>query len=396
MKRKNWLKNKFLHVIYAIGCEYSGFRNTYKKKTEQKNILLYCSSRTMEEHLVNFMEQLEDISSYTLYLCFGDNYPAKKKQDKQETLFKNKPIKVVRSTWQLYHGLWDLVVCSDLEFPFWIKKGVIPTVYIGHGSGAVSYDNGATTYDYGCDSLDKNGNPMFDMMLEPNKKIAEFMKKDPVFGKTIRSGGYRFAWRLKAASEKKEYYRRKLGIGDKIVVSILGSWGKDSLFHVLGDSIFVECEKLEKEGFQFIFSIHPREYQRYDEVTEPLGEKVEQLREKGFMIRSPQQDWLPYMMASDVVMVDYSAMTSLAVLAGKKIIISKFPEERIWRRSMYAELRKIFPVVEKAEDLKAALHEVLGTDRYEKEILQFQDQLYASKEDYKKFIQDTVQELVNR
>ena len=66
------------------------------------------------------------------------------------------------------------------------------------------------------------------------------------------------------------------------------------------------------------------------------------------------------MMASDVVMVDYSAMTSLAVLAGKKIIISKFPEERIWRRSMYAELRKIFPVVEKAEDLKAALHEVLG------------------------------------
>ncbi len=29
----------------------------------------------------------------------------------------------------------------------------------------------------------KNGNPMFDMMLEPNKKIAEFMKKDPVFGK---------------------------------------------------------------------------------------------------------------------------------------------------------------------------------------------------------------------
>ena len=41
---------------------------------------------------------------------------------------------------------------------------------------------------------------MFDMMLEPNKKMAEFMKKDPVFGKTIRSGGYRFAWRLKEAA----------------------------------------------------------------------------------------------------------------------------------------------------------------------------------------------------
>ena len=186
----------------------------------------------MEEHLVNFMEQLEDISLYTLYLCFGDSYPAGKKQNKQETLFKNKPIKVVRSTWQLYHGLWDLVVCPDLEFPFWIKRRTIPTVYIGHGSGAVSYDNGATTYDYGCDSLDKNGCPMFDMMLEPNKKIAEFMKNDPVFGKTIRSGGYRFSWRLKDAAEKKEDYRAELGINkDKIAVSIWGSWGRDSLFH---------------------------------------------------------------------------------------------------------------------------------------------------------------------
>lgn len=43
--------------------------------------------------------------------------------------------------------------------------------------------NGATTYDYGSDSLDKNGQPIFDVMLEPNKVTAEFMKKDPVFGK---------------------------------------------------------------------------------------------------------------------------------------------------------------------------------------------------------------------
>lgn len=86
MKRKNWLKNKFLHVIYAIGREYSGFRIPIRRKQSRKNILLYCSSRTMEEHLVNFMEQLEDISSYTLYLCFGDNYPARKKQDKPGNL----------------------------------------------------------------------------------------------------------------------------------------------------------------------------------------------------------------------------------------------------------------------------------------------------------------------
>ena len=63
---------------------------------------------------------------------------------------------------------------------------------------------------------------------------------------------------------------------------------------------------------------------------------------------------------------------------------------------MHAALRKVFPVISRAEDLEAALEEVLGTDKYEKEIQRFQGQLYASKEDYKKFIQDTVQDLVNR
>lgn len=398
MKRKNWLKNKFLHVIYAIGREYSGFRNTHKKKTGRKKILMYCSCKTMEEHLVNFMEQLEDEGIYEFYLCFGDTlYKNGKYQDKRETLFKDKNVTMVTSAWQLYTGLWDLIACADLELPFWVKKGTIPKVYVGHGAGAVSYDNGETTYDYGEDSLDNHGEPLFDVMLEPNKVTAEFMKKDPVFGKTIRSGGYRYAWRLKEAAEKKEEYKKELGIpADKKVISVWGSWGKESLFHMLGENLITEFENLRQKGYEFILSIHPREYWQYDETIEPLGEKIEACREKGMIVRSPQQDWLPYMMACDVVLIDYSAMLSLAVLAGKKIIQTDFPEGKVWRRSMYAELRKVFPVISRAEDLEATLQEVLGTDRYEKEILRFQSQLYASKEDYKKFIQDTVQELVNR
>ena len=397
MTKRKWLTNKLKHLAYLTGEQISGFRNTHKKRGTEKKILMFCSSRTMEEHLVNFMEQLEDQPQYTFYLCFGDYYPDGKKQDKNQTLFRDKNVKMVTSSWQLYMGLWDLVACADLELPFWVKKGTIPTVYVCHGSGAVSYDNGETTYDYGSDSLDENGQPIFDVMLEPNKETAKFMSKDPIFGKTIRSGGYRYAWRLKEASEKKEEYKKELGIAaDKKVVSVWGSWGEESLFHALGEGLFTVCEDLRQKGYEFIFSIHPREYQQYDEQIEPLGEKVEACRKKGMLVRSPQQDWLPYMMASDVVLIDYSAMLSLAVLAGKKIIQTNFPEGKVWRRSMYAELRKVFPVISRAEDLENALEEVLGTDKYEKEILRFQSQLYASKEDYKKFIQDTVQDLVNR
>lgn len=79
MKRKNWLKNKFLHVIYAIGCEYSGFRNTYKKKTEQKNILLILLQQDYGRAPGKFYGAAGRYSSYTLYLCFGDKLSCQEK-----------------------------------------------------------------------------------------------------------------------------------------------------------------------------------------------------------------------------------------------------------------------------------------------------------------------------
>ena len=110
MIKRKWLTNKFRHLAYSTGEQISGFRNTHKKRETEKKILLFCSSRTMEEHLVNFMEQLEDQLQYTFYLCFGDYYAAGKKQDKSQTLFRDKKVTMVTSNWQLYMGLWDLIV----------------------------------------------------------------------------------------------------------------------------------------------------------------------------------------------------------------------------------------------------------------------------------------------
>lgn len=387
-----WVKNKFLHMAYLIGREVSGFRNSGRH--EEKNILLFCQSQTMEEHLLNFTEQLSDLPEYSLYLCFGDDYPEGKKQSKERTLFRDTDIPVVEKTWKLYTMRWSLIVCPNMDYPFWLKRGTIPVLYIGHGSGGISYDGGKTSYDYSSASLDEKGRPLFDIMLEPNKETAKFMKEDPVYGPVIRSNGYRFAYKFKEAAAKKKEYQRALGIPEgKKVVSVWGSWNKESLFHVLGPELFAVCRELKKQDYEFIFSIHPREYQRYDDHIEPLGELVEKQREEGFVVRSPGEDWLPYMMASDLILVDYSAMLSLAVLAGRKVILSDFPDGRIWNRSMYYEIKQVFPVIASAGELAQALREVEHTDRYDREIERFQEQLYVSKEDYKKFIEGVVREL---
>ncbi len=391
-----WVKNKFLHVLYLAGREISGIRNAGRKKDGRKNILLFCQSQTMEEHLLNFAKQLKGRPEYALFLCFGEDYPDGKRHKKADTLFRDTRIPVIGDTWRLYFMRWALVVCPDMDYPFWMKRGTIPALYIGHGSGGISYDGGETSYDYSSASLDEKGRPLFDVMLEPNKETARLMKADPVYGPVIRSAGYRFAYKFRDASSKKAECQRRLGIPEgKKVVSVWGSWNKESLFHVLGPELFEVCRELKKKGYEFIFSIHGREYQKYDDQIEPLGELVEKQRENGFFVRSPGEDWLPYMLSSDMIVVDYSSMLSLAVLAGKKVILSDFPDGRIWRKSMYYEIKQVFPVISDAGGLEQALEDLERTDRYDFEIARFREQLYVSEADYKKFIQDVVGELTS-
>ncbi len=391
MGSRRWITNKLRHLSYIVGREISGIINTRAKDQGQKAILLFCQSQIMEEHLLNFMEQLEERPEYRFYLWFGEDYVPEK------TLFDQKEVTVIKKKQRLFLMRWSLIVCPDMDYPFWLKKGTIPVLYIGHGSGGISYDGGEHSYDYSSASLDEKGEPLFDMMLEPNKETARLMREDPIYGKIIRCGGYRFAYKFKDASLKKETYQRELGISPrKKVISVWGSWNQESLFHVLGVELFDICKDLKQKGYEFIFSIHPREYQVYDDKIRPLGRLVEEQREHGFWVRSPGEDWLPYMMASDIVLVDYSSMLSLAVLAGKKVILSEFPDSRIWKKSMYYEIKQTFPVLKDVKQLEQALKELEHSNQYEKEIKRFQDQLYVSKEDYQTFIQDVVSELTGK
>ena len=92
-------------------------------------------------------------------------------------------------------------------------------------------------------------------------------------------------------------------------------------------------------------------------------------------------------------MVDYSAMLSLAILSGKKLILSNFPDERVWEKSMYYEVKHTFPVINSAYELEEKLKKIEGDTSYNEKMQRFQDQLYVTREDYKKFVQNVVAEL---
>lgn len=390
-----WMGRKFLFLYKYSGKWVSCLINRKRrKKRKEYRILLFCNSSTMEEHLLNYMEQIEN-GPYQFFIFFGTGYKDGAEHRLEDTLFRGKRIIPLVHLWQMFCRYWDLIVCPDLDYPFWLFKGTIPLLYIGHGISNVSYDRGKTVYDYGPESYDENGEFLFDKVLEPNRRIAALMKEsDRKFGNLICHTGYRFAGKIKEESEKGALYREQFNLPeDRPVVSFFGSWNRESLFHVLGEGLFEVCDRL-KDRYSFIFSIHPREYQQYDPEVKPMGALVERQREKGFVVRSPGEDWIPYIMASDVAVVDYSTMMSLAILAGKKVIVSEFPDEKVGACSLAYQVKRTFPVLKDAMELETALKQVLEVPVFEQMAERFQEELYVSSEEYKKKIQRITEEMI--
>lgn len=390
-----WVGRKFLFLYKYSGKWVSRLINRKRrKKRKEYRILLFCNSSTMEEHLLNYMEQIED-GPYRFFIFFGTGYKDGAEHRLEDTLFRGKRIIPLVHLWQMFCRYWDLIVCPDLDYPFWLFKGTIPLLYIGHGISNVSYDRGKTVYDYGPESYDENGEFLFDKVLEPNRRIAALMKEsDRKFENLICHTGYRFAGKIKEESEKGALYREQFNLPeDRPVVSFFGSWNRESLFHVLGEGLFDVCDRL-KDRYSFIFSIHPREYQQYDPEVKPMGALVERQREKGFVVRSPGEDWIPYIMASDVAVVDYSTMMSLAILAGKKVIVSEFPDEKVGACSLAYQVKRTFPVLKDAMELETALKQVLEVPVFEQMAERFQEELYVSSGEYKKKIQRITEEMI--
>jgi hypothetical protein len=360
-------------------------------KKRKKDIVLYCASPTMEEHIYDYYLQIKDEKMYNVYLY----YPTKPFKDHKSSSFYKKITKTdveIVNRLKYYFYPWDLVVSADLGVPFFSKREV-PLLYINHGLHIVSHDHGKTLYAYGVQSKNKQGQPKFSIMLEPNKRISKYMiDHEKSFEDIIKWSGSKFAEDIIKAAANYYNYRHQLGVSeDTTLVCIFGTWGESSLFHVLGEGIFDYAQLLKTKGYQFIFSIHPNEYEVYDLQIKPMGLLVEAQREKGFIIRSPSEDWLPYLIASDVIICDYSSMYEIALIAEKKLILCDFPEDKVWEQSIAIYAKKYLPLIRKAEEMGMVLDQVKNS--VEKKIaLDFKSELVNL--NYKGIVKDITEKLL--
>lgn len=341
------------------------FRNLYYRLfprlrfcfTHEKHILLYVNNNAMTSHIQRYVQPLLGEPSYRFFLCD----PLFPQQDDPENEFQQF-ILANRIPLCPHPGrhAFDLIVCADLRTPASFTKKMTPLLYVNHGLHILSMDGGETLYCYGEYARGEDGAPKFSRMLESNALIMEAMKEaDPRMAAVMVHTGFKFAAQTEAALKRRRDYRRLLGVGpDTCLVGLFGSWRENSLFHTLGEGIFDACHGLREMGYQFLFSIHPNEYAPYDPALQPMGKLVEAQRQRGMLVRSPKEDFLPYLAACDIVISDFSSLAESAILAGRKLIFSPYPDGLVWKRSLTAQARRILPTLESPDGLRFLLDTV--------------------------------------
>lgn len=336
---------------------YRTFPRLRYARTGEKHILLYANNAAMTAHIQRYVEPLLACPTYRFYLDF-EGFPAENDPANEfQQLILQSHIPLVSHPGR--HA-WDLIVCADLRTPASFTRQMVPILYVNHGLHILSMDGGETLYGYGEYARGEDGKPKFTAMCEPNALICEELKEaDPEMSRVIRHTGYKFQKSSFAALRRRDEYRRLLGVAPgTCLVGLFGSWRENSLFHALGEPIFDACHDLLSGGYQFLFSIHPNEYTRYDEAIAPMGMRIEAQRERGMLVRSPKEDFAPYMAACDIVISDFSSMAESAILFGRKLIFSPYPDGMVWKRSLTARARALLPTLSSADELKFLLDRV--------------------------------------
>ncbi|NLN05511.1 MAG: hypothetical protein GX166_12000 [Clostridiaceae bacterium] len=375
------------------------FNKKIKSLRRKRNILLYCASDTMVWHILNYYDQVKEDPGYNFYLYYGDaKTDCETSARMSYEITKDTHIKPITNKKKLVLVPLDLIVTADLDYePLRYKKDIVPILYVNHGFHIVSIDKERNLYAYGERALDEKGRCKFSCILEANLRIANAMNNIEPFKGLVRHVGAKDGDLIEREIDNYTMYRKKLGIkAEETLVCVFGTWRKESLFQYLGREFLEAMGRMTGKGYKFVLSIHPREYAKYDEDVEPMGPVLEEYAQKyGFIVRHPSDSFIPYLIASDMVISDYTSLYENAILAGKKLCFSYFPQYSVGELSIADSMRNEIKVLrrEDIKDLEKQLKEIQDAD-YSAVLEKYKKEIYPGMGVYKSRVNEITRELV--
>jgi len=324
----------------------------WPRRSSRSDVLLICHCGLMAEFLRDVMAVFKGDPNLCFKVLFC--YSPQSNEDRQR-MHDLLPIPQVSRFWA-YAKAWDLVITADHFSDLLVDTERVPVIFCPHGAKAKCLTGEETEYSYGTHAFDARGRLRYRLMFEERESERDSaIDANPVFKDVIVVVGSLVNDKLLTQAKQRDGMRDKLGLApDDIAVFVISTWGAHSLLHVMGDELLSEMRALGG-GFRFMLSAHPHEYRPRPEGQRVWGEYLREQRQYGFIVREPSESWMSYLIASDVVISDYTSLIQPAALLEKPIILTPVPEERIWTGSVNWQVRQFAPMLSDAKQLPKVL-----------------------------------------
>ena len=287
-------------------------------------------------------------------LRFGSVYlGAPAAEDRMRHVRERLSVQEISQRWA-YARAWDLAICAD--HCFGTARRRVPTVFIGHGLPGKCVSGSSMEYAYGPRALDVDGRLLYERIFTARESdAAAAIAGNPALKEVVVPVGDLQNDAVLDQMGSRDRFREELGFKpEDVVVFVLSTWGPHCLWHTVGDALLQEADKLHAD-FKFVLSAHPHEFRPKPNGERVWGEYLRLQRSRGFVVREPSEDWIPYMVASDIVVSDYTNLVQSAALLEKRIILTPVPDQYIWKDSITWQIREFAPIMENARELRRYL-----------------------------------------
>lgn len=317
------------------------------------DVLIYSHYTTMDLHVLQFYNAINGENLKVKFMFF---YRGKLDKERYNSYGLNKKDVIFSNSKYLFLKP-RIIVIADLN-PYGQQVFNSKFIYVNHGSNTLAFGNTSTAYSY------QNNKKYYDVYFETNNIVVEKFDANPNVKEKLVFSGNKFNDNYKLISKQRNELREQYKIlPEQKTVFICGSWNKDSLFHIIGLEGLEKIKKFaQNENYKIIVSIHPNEYVVYDEKIKPLGSEIDKLEDYGVIVRKPSEDFVPFIVMSDLVISDFSSMGDHALMMGKPICYSKFDYDKIFEYACCKLLKDKVPFFDNIEDFEKCI-----TEKYPKE-----------------------------
>ena len=304
------------------------------------NILFLCNSPIMAPYLHQIWELLQHDSRLGFVVSLPQHEEWQGSIDYIRDMF---PIRALKKRW-VYAFRWDLIILADHTSGKLLDGQRCPSLRIMHGTPGKRLNG--EVYAFGQRAYDKMGRIRYARMFVSNHSDRALgISIDSAYENILAVVGNLEHDKLLAAQQEREQYRQQLGLhSQKTAISILSTWGPHSLLRTIGEPLINAAQQMPKH-MTFMVCAHPHEFRQQAHGQRAWGSYLHSLKAKGFIVRDPTDDWFPYVLASDIVITDHTALCLDAALLQRPVIFVPTPEDIIESSGLIAQLRAMAPVL---------------------------------------------------